>query len=135
MKPPRNVDTYSQHGKTSPIPENIRTHLEKINKTLSKISFGTNAPDPANPGKTMLTNNAPDRNMDVVAYSGVSPGAADTSFTITHTLGRIPNTIFGQDTNNGGLLYRSPIGGEEWTKTTVTLRCTKASSAYIVYLG
>jgi len=86
-----------------------------------------------------MSNSAADRNMSVWKASGTTPGAANTDFTITHALtgpnglSRIPVTIVGQDTNNGGLIYRSPT--TPWTKTTVTLRCTTASAAYNLILG
>lgn len=73
-----------------------------------------------------------DLNLLIWKASGVSPGVADTDFTVNHSLGKVPITIVGQDTNNGGLLYRGSVA---WTTTTVTLRCTKATSAYNVILG
>jgi hypothetical protein len=82
-------------------------------------------------GDTM-TNNEPGRNIQNWKAFGVTPAAANTDFTIQHMLGRIPITIAAQDTNNGGLLYRSPV--TPWTKTTVTLRCTTASAVYNVIL-
>jgi hypothetical protein len=80
-------------------------------------------------GDTM-TNKEPGRNIQCWKASGTTPGAANTDFTITHSLGRIPITIAAQDTNNGGLLYRSSVTA--WTKTTITLRCTTATAAYNV---
>lgn len=78
-------------------------------------------------GSTMSNKDA-DINLSIWKATGTAPGAPNTDFTITHHLGRIPITIVGQDTNNGGLLYRSPV--TPWTKTTITLRCTVASSVY-----
>jgi hypothetical protein len=80
-------------------------------------------------GDTM-TNAEPGRNIQCSKAAGTSPAGANTDFTFTHGLGRVPITISGQDTNNGGLLYRSPATA--WTKTTVTLRCTTASAVYNV---
>jgi hypothetical protein len=80
-------------------------------------------------GDTM-TNKEPGRNIQCWKATGTTPGAANTDFTIQHGLGRIPITISAQDTNNGGLLYRSPVTA--WTKTAVTLRCTTATAAYNV---
>jgi hypothetical protein len=75
-----------------------------------------------------------DRSRNIVHYkaNGVSPGAANTDFTITHNLGYVPVTIIGQDTNNGGLLYRGSVA---WTKTTITLRCTTTTATYNVWVA
>jgi hypothetical protein len=80
-------------------------------------------------GDTM-TNKEPGRNIKCWKATGTTPGAANTDFSFTHGLGKIPITIMAQDTNNGGLLYRSPATA--WTKTTVTLRCTTATAVYNV---
>ncbi len=82
-------------------------------------------------GDTM-TNKEPGRNIQCWKATGTTPGAANTDFTITHSLGRIPITIAAQDGNNGGILYRSPVTA--WTKTAVTLRCSTATMAYNVVL-
>jgi hypothetical protein len=85
-----------------------------------------------------MSNSAADRNLSIWKASGTAPAAANTDFTITHALTgptglpRIPITIVGQDTNNGGLLYRGSI---PWTKTTVTLRSTIGSSVFNVILA
>lgn len=80
-------------------------------------------------GDTM-TNKEPGRNIQCWKANGTTPGAANTDFTFNHGLGRVPITLSGWDTNNGGVLYRSPVTA--WTKTTVTLRCTTASAVYNV---
>jgi hypothetical protein len=82
-------------------------------------------------GSTM-SNADNDINVNCWKATGTTPGAANTDFTINHALNRVPNTIVGQDTNNGGLLYR---GSAAWTKTTVTLRCTTASAVYKVIVA
>jgi hypothetical protein len=79
-----------------------------------------------------MSNKDPDMNMQAWKATGTSPVAPNTDFTIAHSLGRIPLTIVGQDTNNGGLLYRGSVA---WTKTTITLRCTTASAAYNVIVA
>jgi hypothetical protein len=75
-----------------------------------------------------MTNGQDDINLSVWKATGTSPGAANTDFTIQHSLGRMPLTIVGQDTKDGSVLYRSPVTA--WTKTTITLRSTGASSVY-----
>ena len=81
---------------------------------------------------TVMNNSEAGVNIQCWKAKGNTPGVAATDFTITHGLGRVPMTISAQDTNNGGLLYRSPA--TPWTKTTVTLRCTTASAAYNVVI-
>jgi hypothetical protein len=108
------------------VPRNLARWVERHAKVLNgNVSFGA----------TMSNANAvnQDINMNVWKAHGTTPGAANTDFTINHSLGRIPITIVGQDTNNGGLLYRSPA--TPWTKTTATLRCTTASAAYNLILA
>jgi hypothetical protein len=74
-----------------------------------------------------MSNADKDKNINCWKVTGTTPGAANTDFTITHSLGRIPLTIVGQDGNNGGILYRGSVA---WSKTTITLRCTTASMVY-----
>lgn len=77
---------------------------------------------------TTMSNADPDMNMNAAKFTGTSPVAPNTDFTLTHTLNRIPLTIVGQDTKDGSVLYRSPVTA--WTKTTITMRSTGASSVY-----
>lgn len=112
MKPPAAFNTDT--------PSALRENFEQLAKTVRNISFGET-----------MSNAAPDQNLECWKASGTSPGVANTDFTINHSLGRIPITIAGQDTNNGGLLYRGSVA---WTKTQVTLRCTTATAAYNVVL-
>ena len=79
-----------------------------------------------------MNNTDKDINLDVWKATGVAPGAANTNFTVNHSLGRVPITIVGQDTDNGGLLYRGTVA---WTKTAVTLKCTTASANYKLILA
>lgn len=149
MKPPRNVDdvlmkplmgAFSPQQAVNPITQpmtradmlTVKDHLIQLNKTLNKISFGAAAPDPVNPGKTVITNNSADRNIDCWKLTGIAPVAANTDFTLSHGLGRIPVTIGGQDTQQGAVIYRSPV--TPWTTTTVTLRSTVGSAQFIVVL-
>lgn len=82
-------------------------------------------------GATMK-NSEQDRNIFCSKASGTTPGAANTDFTVAHGLNRIPITLAGWDTNNGGVIYRSPATA--WTKTAATFRCTTATAAYNLIL-
>jgi hypothetical protein len=102
--------------------QNLTRWLEHHAQALSgNISYGST-----------MSNKDQDTNLNIWKATGTTPGAANTDFTITHSLGRVPNTIVGQDTSNGGLLYRGSVA---WTKTTVTLRCTTATATYNVILA
>jgi hypothetical protein len=89
-------------------------------------------------GDTM-SNTDTTTNMECWKFTGTSPGAANTDFTLSHSLTdsnghpRVPLTIVGQDTKDGSVLYRSPA--TPWTKTTITLRSTGASSVYNVIVS
>src|SRR5215469_2619310 len=103
-------------------PTNITRWSERLARVLNtNVSYGST-----------MSNADKDRNIDCSKATGTTPGFANTDFTIQHSLGRIPNTIVGQDTNNGGLLYRGSVA---WTKTSITLRCTTASAAYNVIVS
>jgi len=78
-----------------------------------------------------MNNTDKDINLDVWKASGTTPGTANTAFTLNHSLGRVPITIVGQDTDNGGVLYR----GGSWTKTQVVLKCTTASANFKLILA
>lgn len=102
------------------VPRNIARWSERNARVLAgNVNYGTT-----------MSNADKDKNMNCWKATGTTPGAANTDFTITHSLERVPLTINGQDTNNGGVLYRSPA--TPWTKTTITLRCTTATAAYNV---
>jgi len=104
-------------------PKNLTRHSERLAKVLNgNVSFGST-----------MSNKDLSTNLSIWKAQGTSPGTANTDFTIQHSLGRIPNTIVGQDTKDGSVLYRSPVTA--WTKTTITLRSTGASSVYNVIVG
>ena|SRR6266851_1806200 len=105
---------------TTPTFDTIARWLENHGRVLDgNISYGQSNTDRS-------------RNIIHFKANGVSPGVVNTDFTITHSLGYIPVTIIGQDTNNGGLLYRGSVA---WTKTTITLRCTTATATYNVWVA
>ncbi len=99
-------------------PLNLTRHSERLAKVLNgNVAFGST-----------MSNADKDMNMNAWKATGTSPGTANTDFTITHSLNRIPLTIVGQDTKDGSVLFRSPT--TPWTKTTITMRSTGASSVY-----
>ena len=106
------------HSFVTPTFDTIAKWLENHGRVLDgNLEFG-------------VSNTDRGKNIRNWRATGTTPVGANTDFTITHGLGYIPDTILMQDTDNGGVLYRSPITA--WTKTTVTLRCTTASANYRV---
>lgn len=101
-------------------------NLARWNEINSKVLAGN-----VSYGSTM-GNTDQDQNLQIWKATGTSPGSPNTEFAIAHQLGRVPNTIVGQDTNNGGLLYR---GSTAWTSTMVYLKCTTATAAYKVIIA
>lgn len=112
MKPTRQPDAQT--------PEAIQRHLEQTNKVLSNISFGDT-----------MGNTDRSQNMECWKATGTTPAGANTEFAVSHGLRRIPLTLAGQDTNNGGVIYRSTAA---WTATQVFLKCTTASAGYNLIL-
>ena len=103
------------------VPRNVARWNERNARVLAgNIHYGST-----------MSNADKDKNMNCWKATGVTPGTANTDFTIQHSLGRIPLTINGQDGNNGGVLYRGSVA---WSKTSVTIRCTTANMQYNVIL-
>ncbi len=104
------------------VPRNQARWTERIARVINgQIGFGST-----------MSNADKDINVNCWKATGTTPGGANTEFAITHSLGRIPNTIVGQDTNNGGLLYR---GSTPWSKTQIFLKCTTATAVYNVIVS
>lgn len=102
--------------------QNLARWSELIAQVLGgNVSYGSS-----------MANTNEDLNLLIWKATGVSPGVADTDFTVNHSLGKIPITIVGQDTTDGAVIYRGSVA---WTTTTVTLRSSKANSVYNVVLG
>lgn len=109
MKPAR---TTSQNQS----PEQQRYMSEQNAKVLAgNVSFGSTA-----------TNTGQDQNIERWLATGTTDGA-DTEFSITHQLGRIPIGIIVIRTNKAGVFYDS---GTTWTKTTIFLKCNTATVTF-----
>lgn len=102
-------------------PTDITRWNERLARVLNgNVSFGST-----------MDNADQDKNMSCWKASGTTPGAG-VEFSITHSLGRVPLTIVGQDTSNGAVLYR---GATPWTATTVYLKSTIGAANYRVILA
>lgn len=126
MKPPRLPDDHS--------PKAVREHLEKLNKAVSNISFGSSTPESgavANPAAGAF--NAiidKDSNMEGNKFIVHFPVAANTDIVITHNLGRIPIGWITLRLTNQGLIY---IGSTGPTPTNITLRSTVGDQIAILH--
>jgi hypothetical protein len=115
MKPQRTLQGMNPGGHV------LAKWLERHGRVLDgNVSFGST-----------MTNKDQEQNIECWKASGTTPATANTEFSVTHGLGRIPLTLAGWDTNNGGVIYRSTTA---WTKTAVFLKCTTASAAYNIVL-
>lgn len=69
-----------------------------------------------------------------VFVSGTSPGTANTEFSITHNLGRIPQGYFVGGVNPPGILYQLAATGTAWTTTQIFVKATIVSMSFEVYI-
>lgn len=69
-------------------------------------------------------------NLKTELIQGTSP-AANTAFTVSHTLGKIPNGAILVQSNVAASLYGT-ASGNGWTETTITLLLNQAAVAYTI---
>ena len=117
-------------------PLDITRHNEYLARAISgKISFGATMQNPSS-GAQGVQNN--DNNMDTWKFEGNSGVAANTPFTLKHSLTdangkpRLPICIVGQVTKDGGVIYGD---WTTWTKTTITVKSTTANTPYRLIIG
>ena len=70
-------------------------------------------------------------NMDGVFEVVSDTGSADTEFSVTHGLGRIPVGFIIMKSSKGGFTYDS---GTTWTSTTIYLKNTSANNAITIWI-
>ena len=58
-------------------------------------------------------------------------GAANTDFTVTHNLMRLPVGYFLMNQTKAGVLYQ---GSVPWTNTTITLKCNVANDDILIFV-
>lgn len=112
-------------------PLDVARHSEYLARAINgKISYGANMQNPSS-GAQGVQNN--DNNMDTWKFEGNSGVAANTPFTLKHSLTdangkpRAPICIVGQVTKDGSVIYAD---WTTWTNTTVTLKSTGANTAF-----
>ncbi|MHB1955218.1 MAG: hypothetical protein ACYCOU_15910 [Sulfobacillus sp.] len=77
-----------------------------------------------------LSAGQPQGNLKTEMLTGTSP-AANTAFTLTHTLGKIPNGAILIQSSAAATLYGDATA-QAWTTTTITLLLTVASVNYVI---
>lgn len=114
-------------------PLNHSRWLEYIARSINgQISFGDTISNPNPQGQNT------DVNLSIFKFEGTTGVAANTPFTLPHSLvgadgkPRLPVCIVGQVTKGGGLVYGD---WTTWTKTTVTFKCTTANEAYRIIIA
>jgi len=70
-------------------------------------------------------------NIDGAWYSATTPGVADTEFTVTHNLNRVPVGFILFSIDKAGVVYRSATS---WTTTQAFLKCNVTSAAVILFI-
>jgi hypothetical protein len=71
------------------------------------------------------------RNIDGVWATVADTGTANTTFSVTHVLGRVPIGFHVMRNNTAGVVYDS---GTAWTSTTMSLKCSVAHAALTLFL-
>lgn len=70
-------------------------------------------------------------NIDGEWAAVADTGAADTDFTITHNMLRIPVGWIAMNQTKAGVLYKGSVA---WTKTTITLKCNVANDSILIFI-
>lgn len=70
-------------------------------------------------------------NLKTQMFMGTSPSSANTAFTLTHKLGKIPNGAILIQSNATATLYGN-MTDQAWTSTTITLLLNQASISYVI---
>ncbi len=71
-------------------------------------------------------------NMWCVFATITTPTSADTSFTIAHTLGKVPIGFIPIKMDRACSLYTSPASA--WTSSNICLKCNTASASGVIIL-
>ena len=109
-------------------PLNLARHVERVALVVNgNITYGDTIGNPTAQGQNT------ENNLSIWKYEGNTGVAANTAFTLNHSLNgpdgkpRLPICIVGQVTKDGSVLYGD---WTTWTKTTITLKSTGANTAY-----
>ena len=90
-----------------------------VNCLTGRIRFGT------------VADGARGENMSGEWQVIADTGNIDTEFSVTHTVGAVPQGFLVTNINAGGVIYDS---GTAWTDTTIHLKCSAANAAVTIFL-
>ena len=107
---PKTFDLQDQHWR--------RVWEDVYKLTNRNISFGTQV-------------NGQDQNIAGAMVEIANTGAANTQFTVTHNLGRVPLFYDVKYLNVAGTIYDS---GTVWTATSIYLKCSIANAKLRVFV-
>jgi hypothetical protein len=71
------------------------------------------------------------QNINGVYASGTTPGTPNTTFSVSHILGRVPIGFHTVRINMAGVIFDS---GTPWTATTISLQCSVASAVFTLFI-
>jgi hypothetical protein len=75
-----------------------------------------------------ISEGIPQGNLKTELLQGTSPVTANTAFTLSHTLGKIPNGVILVQSNVAAIFY----GSAGWTTTQITIFSNTASVQYTI---
>lgn len=114
MKAPRTLSFNPTEGQT-------QYNLQMLGKVLAgNVAFGATT-----------SNTDKDINISCYKATGITPGVANTEFSIIHSLRRIPIGFLVASVDQAATIYKSTTA---WTNSTIYLKCSGVSVNYFVIL-
>lgn len=103
--------------------QSLAKWLDNVAQVINgNVSFGS------------TTSNTDDEtNIEGWKATGTSPAMADTEFAVSHNLGRTPFGFIVLSVSKNATLYQDPAG-TAWDATTVYLKASAASVAYVIFI-
>ena len=97
---------------------NYKQHQDVARAINGNIEFGSPQDGPIN--------------MSGMWVNTITPGVANTEFTVTHNLGRIPNGILVASVDKAAIIYASRR--TDWTRTQLFLKSDQATVALVGFI-
>lgn len=122
-------DTWYAREKTNDAIGNLNIAVAALQSLVGESSGTASAID-GNLSFGNLAAGQDQGNLKTNLLQGTS-GAANTAFTLTHTLGKIPNGAILVQSSVASILYGT-ASGNGWTNTTITLLLNQADVDYVI---
>lgn len=123
-------DTWYAREKTVDAIGNLNIAVQQLQTLVGESSSTANAID-GNLSFGNLSEGQTQGNLKTELLQGTSPATANTAFTLTHTLGKIPNGAILVQSSVAAILYGS-AATEGWTDSTITLLLNEVSVNYVI---